>query len=251
MTEFSHNKEQEARAGVRLATPSQNVYWSFFASQGYPRLQEDLLCVYGATHPEDFKAMYDRYFSTDESRLAAIDDELRRPYMNDLSHPGRVAENEYRRKGTDTLVGALGHAALMLELGVCAGLESWLRGIAIKMADSDAHFLRRPERRNKPEADNYTLLRANSASHLLHYMFLDNHANYPSNSIMHVALDAAAVLRQGIEDGTMAPDPRVWRARSRAFRTHLLAYPQHTSYMSTNFLTFINRTHIEPNETLS
>jgi hypothetical protein len=172
------------------------------------------------------------------SRSNEIDTQLRRPYSNDLAHPGRVDENKHRQKGTNTLVAELGNAALLIELGTNIQLETWLPRLALKMADKDAFYLNRPGMRNKPTSGTYTLLRANSASHLLHYMFLDTHDNYPRNSIMHIALDAAAVLRQQIESRTISPSES-WSARRRAFRTHLQAYPEHRSRVSEAFLAFV------------
>jgi hypothetical protein len=238
MSEFSVNPEPEAQFGNRIASPWHNVYSSFLLSQGDPRLQGDFMLVYAAIYPDDFRAMYDAYFSTDESVLTDIDTQLRRPYSNNLTHPGRVDESEYRQKGTNTLVAGLGNTALLVEPGTDIQLESWLPRLAVKMADMDVFYLDRPEKRNKPKSDKYTLLRANSASHLLHYMFLDGHDNYPSNSIMHIALDAAAVLRQRIESGAITPN-KSWSARRRAFRTHLHAYPEHRSRVSEAFSAFV------------
>jgi hypothetical protein len=238
MSEFNVNAESNDQHESHIASPWHNVYSSFLLSQGDPRLQGDFMLVYAAMHPDGFRAMHDAYFSTDESILNEIDTQLRRPYSNDLVHPGRVNGDEYRQRGTNTLVAGLGNTALLVELGTGIQLESWLPRLALKMADKDAFYLNRPERRNKPEPDEYTLLRANSASHLLHYMFLDTHDNYPSGSIMHIALNAADVLRQQIESGTIAPT-KSWSARRRAFRTHLHAYPEHRSRVSEAFSAFM------------
>lgn len=238
--------ESVADTNERLASPWHNAYSSFLISQGDPRLQGDFLHVYATTNPEGFQAMRDAYFSTDESRLTEIDMQLRHPYSNNRTHPGRVDESEYRRKGTDTLLNGLGNAALLTELEPRLQLEPWLLRLALKMADKDAFYLNRPERRNKPDSSGYTLLRANSASHLLHYMFLDEPANYPHGSIMHVALDAAAALRQQIEDGSIAAGSKIWSARRRAFNVHLQAYPEHIPQVSAAFLAFIESTRVKP-----
>jgi predicted alpha/beta hydrolase family esterase len=74
----------------------------FEGEEGDPRLQGDFMRVYATMYPDGFRAMHDAYFSTDESKLTETDRQLRRPYSNDLAHPERVSENEYRQKGTDT-----------------------------------------------------------------------------------------------------------------------------------------------------
>ncbi|HJQ09283.1 MAG TPA: hypothetical protein VJ836_07430 [Candidatus Saccharimonadales bacterium] len=240
MPEFHVNSESATQDNSRLASPWHNVYSSFLLSQGDPRLQGDFMFVYAAVNPDGFKAMYGTYFSTDESKLTEIDTRLRPPYSNDLAHPGRVKESEYRQRGANTLAGALGNAALLVEDGSNIQLELWLPRLAVKMADKDAFYLNRAERRNKPGSRVYTLLRANSASHLFHYMFLDEHANYPQGSIMHIALDAAAALRSQIEDGTIASDSKIWSACCKAFGVHLQAYPEHIPQVSGAFLAFID-----------
>jgi hypothetical protein len=242
MSEFRVNSEAVVHDNGRLASPWHNVYSSFLLSQGDPRLQGDFMLVYAATNPNGFRAMHDAYFSTDEPRLTEIDTQLYRPYSNDLAHPGRVREDEYRQKGANTLTAELGNTALLIELGANPQLELHLPRLAVKMADKDAFYLNRPERRNKPNLAEYALLRANGASHLLHYMFLDEHANYPCDSIMHVAINAAAVLRQQIEDGSIDPDSKIWSARRQAFGVHLQAYPEHIPLVSAPFLAFVEST---------